>query len=272
MTTSNKKLRIGIVGCGAIGTQLAEFIERELKGYFVLSCLYDIIPDKAFSLAKKLKSRPNILGLNRLISYSDIIIEAASVFCAKDLINKAYNRRKIIFIISTGVFVKYPGTLKKIRFFKKVIVPSGAICGIDGISSLSLSKIKSLKLITSKPPSSLKGIKFLERKNIDVIKLKKEKVLFKGNIKEAIEYFPKNINVAATLFLASHFNNIEVVIKVNPHIKRNTHHIEVVSDKGKLYITLENVPSKTNPKTSAITILSAKNTLKRFTDTLLVGG
>ena len=272
MTTSNKKLRIGIVGCGAIGTQLAEFIERELKGYFVLRGLYDIIPDKAFSLAKKLKSRPNILGLNRLISYSDFIIEAASVVCAKDLIYKAHNRGKIILVISTGVFVKYPAVLKKIRFFEKVIIPSGAICGIDGISSLSLSKIKSLKLITSKPPSSLKGVEFLERNNIDVSKIKREKIVFKGKISEAIEYFPKNINVAATLFLASRFNNIEVIIKVNPHIKRNTHHIEVVSDKGKLYITLENVPSETNPKTSAITNLSAKNTLKRFTDTLLVGG
>jgi len=272
MKILNRKLNVGIAGCGAIGTQLAEFIEEQLESYFTLKGLYDIVSDKAFSLAKKLKGKPDILGLNRLISSSDFIIESASVFCARDLIYKACNKGKIVFIISTGVFVKYPAILEKARSFKKVIVPSGAICGIDGISSLSLSKIKSLKLITSKPPSSLKGIKFLEQNNIDVSRIRKEKVIFKGRIKDAIERFPKNINVAATLFLASRFNKIEVIIKVNPHMRKNTHHIELISDKGKLSITLENVPSKINPKTSAITILSAKNTLKRFTDTLLVGG
>jgi len=272
MATVNRKLKVGIAGCGTIGTQLAEFIEEELSDYFVLGGLYDIFLDKASGLAKKLKSKPDILELNELISSSDFIIESASVVCARDLIYKAQKKSKIVFIISTGVFVKYPAALNKINFFKKVIVPSGAICGIDGVSSFSLSKIKSLKLITSKPPSSLKGIKFLEQNKIDVFKIKKEKIVFRGGIKEAIKHFPKNINVAATLFLASRFNGIEVVIKVNPHIKRNTHHIELVSDKGRLNITLENVPSIINPKTSAITILSAKNTLKRFTNTLLVGG
>ena len=266
-----KKLKAGIVGCGAIGTQLAEFIEQELKSYFVLKGVYDIILEKALSLANKLKTKPDVLELDKLISSSDFIIETASVSCAKDLIDRASGKGKIIFIISTGVFVRYPSALKKIRFFKKAIMPSGAICGVDGISSLSFSKIKSLKLVTSKPPSSLKGIKFLEQNNIDVFKVRKEKVIFRGGISDAIKRFPKNINVAATLFLASHFDNIEVVIKVNPHIKRNTHHIEVVSDKGNISITLENVPSEMNPKTSAITVLSAKNTLKRFTDTFLVG-
>ncbi len=266
-----KKLKAGIIGCGTIGSELATFMNKELRDYFTLKGFYDIVSDKALKLMDDLHKKPRIFKLDEVISTSDIIIETASISCARDLIKRAYNKGKMIFIISTGVFAKYPETLKKIHYFKKVIIPSGAICGVDGISALSLGKIKSLRLTTSKPPSSLKGIEFLERKNIDVMKIKKEKVLFRGGIKDAIERFPKNINVAATLFVASRFNNIEVIIKVNPYIKRNTHHIELVSDKGRLSVTVENVPSKINPKTSAITALSAKTALRKFTDNILIG-
>ena len=150
-------------------------------------------------------------------------------------------------------------------------MPSGAISGIDGISSLGLGKIKSLKLVTTKPPASLKGIRFLEEQNIDVFKIKKEKIIFSGNIGKALEYFPKNINVAATLFLASKFKDIEVVIKVNPRIKRNVHHIEVISGLGNLTVNVENIPSAINPKTSAMAILSAKNLLKKIVGNFSVG-
>ncbi len=270
MILSRGKLKVGIIGCGAIGSEVAYFIDRKLNKFFTLIGIYDINKDKVESVIAHLNKKPRIFSFHALIASSDIIIECASIECAKKLIEKT-RRDKILFILSSGVFSIYPRVLKKIFSFKRIFIPSGAICGIDGIESFALSKIKSLKLITSKPPFSLEGIKFLERKDIDIRKIKKEKILFRGNIEKAIKYFPKNINVASTLFLATGFKNIEVTIKIDPHIKRNTHRIELIADKGKLSITLENVPSRVNPKTSVVTILSVKNLLKKLVNTLWVG-
>ncbi len=271
MDTPAKRIKTGIIGCGAIGSELASFVDNELNKYLVLRGLCDKARFKSIDVVKSLNSKPKVLTFNRLVDDCELIIEAASISAAGQLIRKTAGRRKIIIILSVGAFVKDIKLLGKISRDTNVFIPSGAIAGVDGISALAMGNIKSLRLITSKPPLSLAGAPFLSKQGIDVLKIKKEKIIFRGSIKEAIENFPKNINVAATLFLASRFKDIEVIVKVNPHIKRNTHRIEVCSDKGRIDIRVENVPSKINPKTSAMTILSVKNLLTKIINNLKVG-
>jgi aspartate dehydrogenase len=109
------------------------------------------------------------------------------------------------------------------------------------------------------------------KKNIDILKLKKEKIVFKGDIKTAIAAFPQNINVAATIFLATKFRNIEVIIKANPYLKRNTHRIEVEAKEAKITLQVENTPSIENPKTSSLAIISTQALLDKITSHIKVG-
>jgi aspartate dehydrogenase len=99
----------------------------------------------------------------------------------------------------------------------------------------------------------------------------KERCVFEGSVQEAVKYFPKNINVAATLMLASAFKNVKVYIKANPHLKRNTHRIQIEADEARVNITVENVPSRLNPKTSALAILSTQCLLKKIFSPLKIG-
>jgi len=48
------KLKIGIVGCGAIGSSLAEEIYKGMRRDACLSALYDIIPEKSRILSRRL--------------------------------------------------------------------------------------------------------------------------------------------------------------------------------------------------------------------------
>jgi aspartate dehydrogenase len=267
-----KKLKIGIVGCGAIGSKLGVYIDKNLKSKVRLVAVSDRNQDRIRILKKKLKFKPASLKINELIEKVDLVIETASWKCAKDILAQSLSLNKDVIILSVGVLIRYPGFLKKINQGKaKVYIPSGAICGIDGLGALSLGPIKRLTLTTSKPPASLKGIDYLAKKGIKLRGLKKEKVVFKGGIKSAIKYFPQNINVAATLCLVSGRKDIQVIIKANPKLKRNIHSWEATGDASNIKVELENFPSPDNPKTSYLTVLAVENLLRKITSNLKIG-
>jgi aspartate dehydrogenase len=165
-------------------------------------------------------------------------------------------------IMSVGGLV---GSDQIFRWIKKsrgtLIVPSGAICGLDGLKAASLGKIRSVTLRTSKPPRAL-----------GVTAVKKPRPIFKGNALQAIRRYPQNINVSCILSLAGiGAKKTRVEIICNPHLKRNVHEVEIVGDFGRLVTRSENVPSKANPKTSQLAILSAVATLKQYLDHFQIG-
>ncbi|MEI8350009.1 MAG: aspartate dehydrogenase domain-containing protein [Candidatus Omnitrophota bacterium] len=268
----DKRLKIGLVGCGAIGEGVALFIDRQLREKAVLWAIADSDTEKAEVLTEKLCAVPKMLNVDELIKGADFIIEAASVNAARYILRKAVTLKKNVLILSVGALIEDMSILEKAK--KRginIYVPSGAICGVDGLGALSLGGIKRITLTTSKPPKGLSGIDYLKKKGISVAHLTKEKVIFRGNVKEAIRYFPQNINVAAIILLASSFQKVEVCIKADPGVQRNIHRIEIDTEEAKVSIAIENVPSKANPKTSTLAILSTQYLLKKIFSSFKIG-
>ena len=244
--------RIGIIGCGAIGTGIAEFIQARLKTKARVVALCDIDLKKADFLSKKIKPRPAVTSIDDLIRKSDLVIEAAGVNVSAEIAKKAVLRKKSVLIMSTGGLLKNPGLIKE----PNVYIPSGAICGIDGLKAASIGRIKSVSLTTRKPLKGLKG-------SIDVDKIKKETVVYSGTAQDAVRRFPKNINVAATLSLSGLGpKKTRVRIITSPKYTRNTHEVEIEGEFGRIFTRTENLPSKSNPKTSQLAIFSALAKLK----------
>ncbi len=272
MKSQNPKVKIGIVGCGAIGSGVAGFIDRDLKQSAVVTALADKDNTAAKKLKGKIRSQPRIYDTDALVKNSDLVIEAASQAAAEFILNRAILHRKDVIILSVGVFVRHVSLLKRAAAKKiKIYVPSGAICGIDGVAALSRGRIKSLSLTTTKPPCGLAGAAYLKEKKINLAGLEKAKLIFEGSVRDAVRHFPKNINVAAALLLASSFNNIRVRIIADPAVKRNIHTVEVSAREGNLSCSIENVPSPSNPKTSALAILSTQQLLKKLFSSFKIG-
>lgn len=257
---------VGIIGCGTIGSEIALYIQKYLRDKAKIIALCDIDQDKAIGLSKKLKSKPLISSIDGLIKKVDLIIETASPKVSGEIAEKAVFLKKDVLIMSTG------GLLKNKNLFEKtkaqglhVYIPSGAICGLDGIISAGIGKIKSVTLTTRKPPRGLKGSPFLKEKHINIDNIKKETLVYSGNAEEAVKYFPQNINVAATLSLYGIGPRLtKVRIFTSPEYKRNIHEVEVEGEFGRLFTRTENVPSKENPKTSQLAIFSALAKLKEI--------
>jgi aspartate dehydrogenase len=272
----SKKLKIGIVGCGAIGSSLASAIKKDFAAQAALAALFDIDMAKSRRLSN-LITRNNRLAagsLENLIKNSDLVIEAASASASWAIARKALQEGRDIMIMSVGGIVNNYSKLFNLakKYKARVYIPSGAISGIDGLKASALEKIKKVTLVTSKNPLSFKGVKYVEEKGICLKKLKKACVLFSGAAKDAVRYFPQNINVAAILSLAGiGSEKTKVRLIADPGVNKNIHEIEIVSDAGRVYTRTENILHPKNPKTSYLAFLSAVATLKQILEPVKIG-
>jgi len=267
------KLKVGIVGCGTIGGLIAKACVGRLNKKIELVALCDIDDKKINALNKKLKLELPKSGMDSLIKKSSLVIEAASGKISGQVLEKCIKHKKSCIIMSVGGLIGKESILKKAESQNvRVFVPSGALCGLDGVKSASVGKIYAAKLTTRKNPKALKGAPYIVHKKIDLNSIKGEKVIFKGNVIAAIKGFPQNVNVAASLSLAGIGpQKTEVNVVVSPRYTKNIHEVELEGEFGKLFTRTENVPSLDNPKTSRLAAFSAIATLKSVVSSLKVG-
>lgn len=260
------------MGCGTIGSELARACQSKIRNV-ELAAICDIDEEKARLLQLSLKKKVPVLKIDGLIKKAKFVVEAAGAKISPVVLKKAIERKKDIMIMSIGGLIGNESLLKKADGAGvKVYLPSGAICGIDGLKSASVGKIDSVMLTTKKSPKSLVGAPYLKEKNIDVWGIKEETVIFDGSAKEAVKGFPQNVNVCAILSLAGlGAEKTRVRIVTSPSFTKNMHEVEVKGEFGSLMTRTENVPSKTNPKTSQLAAFSAIATLEGAVKNLKMG-
>jgi aspartate dehydrogenase len=267
------RIKVGIVGCGAIGSTLALLVQKRFRRSIAIVALCDIVDARARALGNKIRTA-RVMDLEKLIRKSDLVIESASGKVSYDVARKTLRAKKDVMIMSVGgVLGKEEGLFSMaIRHKARIFFPSGAICGLDGIRALAHAKIKSITLTTMKPPQGLKGVPYLEAQGISVDALTEDKVVFEGSAQEAVKAFPQNINVVALLSLAA-CGQVEPRVKIvaSPALLKNVHNIEVEADAARLLIRCENEPSPDNPKTSYLAILSAEATIAGILESVKIG-
>ena len=261
--------KIALLGCGAIGTQIALAIDSG-KIPAQLTQIYDQSKEAALKLDSKLKNKPIIVENSHLLSSGpvDLVVETASQQAVKDVALSVLQNKKDLMIMSVGalldssVFEVLSDACKE--FSKTIYLPSGAIAGLDALKSVK-NELESVTLTTTKNPNSLRGAKFFETSDIDLDKIEKPTVLFDGTAQQAVKLFPANINVAALLSLVGLGNErTKVKIIADPNTDKNTHQIEAIGKFGKMNFSIQNIPDETNPKTSKLAILSSIETLRKY--------
>ncbi|MFH1656074.1 MAG: aspartate dehydrogenase [Candidatus Omnitrophota bacterium] len=274
MKTKKGKLKIGIVGCGAIGSRIAKAIVEDFSENADLSGLYDITLEKAYNLSSDLKKKNIVaLSLEDLIKKCSFVIEAASGKVSKTIAKSSVEAGRDIMIMSVGGMIDAEDVFKIAKEKNRnIYLPSGALCGLDAVKAASLVRIDQVTLTTRKPPSGLIGNPYLLKRNINLEHIDKETVIFEGNVDMAVRLFPKNINVAAVLSLASGCKD-KVLVKIitSPEYTKNSHEILVEGEFGKLQARTENFPCPDNPKTSFLAVLSAIATLKKILEPIKIG-
>lgn len=272
-----KILKIGIVGCGAIGSSLAKIIVSDFSQRAQLASLYDIDIEKAHKLAANFAdSKLVALNLDDLINKKkvNLVIEATKFDSVYEIAKKTISASCDIMLMSAGGIIQHYKELEILAKEKdvRIFIPSGAICGIDGLKAASVSKINKVTLTTKKPPKAFLGSPYALKKKINLESINEDTIIFEGSASQAIKAFPQNINVAATLSMAGiGCDNTIVRIVASPNITQNIHEIEIESDAGKIVTRTENVIHPDNPKTSYLAVLSAAATLKQVLGPIKIG-
>ncbi|MFH1061412.1 MAG: aspartate dehydrogenase domain-containing protein [Candidatus Omnitrophota bacterium] len=266
-------IKVGVCGCGTIGSYLIKTMLKSYNKQISLVGVTEINQDNLIRLSSSLKKKISSFSLEDLVKKSDLIIEAAQGTVVPELIGYVIKYKKQIMLMSVGGLLIKKGLLKKIQDNNiKLYIPSGAIAGLDALKAARMGKIKSVKLTTRKPVEGLVGAPYLINNKIDLKSIKKDTVVFQGSALQAVANFPKNINVAAILSIAGiGATKTSVCIVASPKTKRNTHTIEIKGDFGTILTCTENVPSKLNPKTSMMAILSAWATLDGILNNVKIG-
>ena len=274
MIKSKAKVKIGILGCGAIGTRIARSIKTECEDLACVTALFDINPAKALNLSKHLPQK-NIVQKTyaQLLNHCDLVVEAVNAPDTYELIRQALIAKKDVLVMSVGKMLDGEAILKLAQKQNcRLLIPSGAIAGIDAIKAASLGKIHRIILTTRKPIYGFADNTYVQQKRINLSQITKETVLFDGNVKEAVKCFPQNINVAATISLASSAKDkLRIRIATSPEFKVNSHEIEVTGEFGRMVTKTENVVCPDNPKTSYLAVLSAIVTLKQYLGQVRIG-
>lgn len=269
------KLKIGIVGCGAIGSSLAKEVATNLRSCADLTAIYDIRPKKAQVLSRELVKNTKLCvsNLDTLIKKSDLVIEASSAKAAWEIARKSLLNGCKVMIMSVGGVVEHSSELFSLaqKHQTQVYFPSGAISGIDALKAANIAGVKSVILTTRKHPDAFKGVEYVTN-NFKLLGLKEDKVLFSGTAAQAVKYFPQNINVAAVLGLAAiGMRKTKVRIIASPHVTRNIHEVLIESKAAKIFTRTENVLHPRNPKTSYLAVLSAIAALRQILQPVKIG-
>ncbi len=267
-------IQIGILGCGTIGSALAKAVLKKFPQKARLQFVSDHHPDQIIKLRKQLKVNFKSVSISELIRRSDFIIEAASVKASEKIVPLVLAAGKEILVLSVGGILKIKNLQNLLNRSQggKVYIPSGAIAGLDGVLGSKNGGIKSVRITTRKPLKSLAQAPFFLKQGFRSDRIKKPTLIFEGNALKAIEHFPENVNVAASLSLAGIGpKKTKVRIFTSPTYRYNQHEIEIQGGYGQIVTRVTNVPSRENPKTSALAIGSAIATLEKIFSPIKIG-
>jgi aspartate dehydrogenase len=257
-------IRVGIVGLGVIGTEIAKAITNGIAGVALAGV--------SVRRATTTGAYP-VVPLDELIRRSDLVVEAATQAALRGFGPDVLAAGRDLMVLSAGALV---GTLDEWarlaeRHRCRLLVPSGAIAGLDGMKGAREGAISSVTMETRKPPRGLAGAPYLAQQGIDLDAIREETLIFEGPATAACPAFPANVNVLAALSLAGIGpERTTTRIFAVPGLARNTHRIGVEGEFGSLTLEVRNVPSE-NPRTGRLSYLSTIALLRDLGATLRVG-
>ena len=269
--SSEKTLRVAIAGLGPIGKGAAEALDQGIDG-LSLAAVSVQNPEKHRNWLGTLKNPPAVLPIEGLSDVADVVIECAPAKLLRSIVAPFVERGKTAIVLSAGALLENEDLIELARQNGgQIVVPTGALIGLDAVTAAAVGEIHSVRMVTRKPVRGLAGAPFLVENNIDIELIKEPLKIFDGTAREAAKGFPANLNVAVALSLAGIGpDRTRLEIWADPALTRNVHRVEVDSDSARFSMSIEGIPSE-NPKTGRITALSVIALLRKQRAALRVG-
>lgn len=269
---NNNNLRVGIGSLGTVGYAVARRLDQGVEGLSLVA-VSARNESRARDRLSDFRHPVEVVPLSGLAELCDVVVECAPAEVFEQIATPAILAGRVLIPISVGALLDHWSLVEQAKQHgARIIVPSGALLGLDAVRAAAEGEIHSVRMVTRKPPRGLQGAPHLVKNNIDVSSLKQPLLVFKGNARDGAAGFPANVNVAAALGLAGVGpERTELEIWADPTVSTNTHHITVEADSARFELSISNVPTEENPRTGRLVAHSVVATLRRLTAPLTVG-
>ena len=264
-------MRVAVVGLGPIGIKVVEALDKGIDG-LTLTAVSVQNPAKHDCFLSGLARPPQVLPIDALEAVADIVIECAPAKLLPAIVRPFVAKGKTAIVLSAGALLFNDDLIATARANGgQIVVPTGALIGLDAVTAAAEGKINEVRMVTRKPVKGLAGAPYIVENNIDIENITEPLKIFDGTAREAAKGFPANLNVAVALSLAGAGPDAtRLEIWADPALTRNVHRVEIDSDSARFSMQIENIPSE-NPKTGRITALSVIAYLRKQRAALRVG-
>ncbi len=271
------QMRVGIQGCGTIGSYLLESLHSgAIEGARPVVVMGRNESSRGRERVREL-GIPWVTDAEALIEHRpDVVVEAASHQAVRENALQIIEAGIDYIPLSLGALVDSDLLLRLSDAAEKsdslFYVPSGGIGGLDALAQAMCGKVHSVTMTSRKPPRAWKGIEYVDRMEVNLDSLEEPFILYEGPAKDCVREFPQNINIAAALSLAGvGFDDTRIEIVADPTVTVNKHEIVCEAESGRFSIVMENAPVPENPKTTYMACLSAVAAVRRLRGNVRIG-
>ena len=273
--------RLGMIGAGGMAETVLSAVAKGLAapldhfGVLIRSgskqralALLDRIGPK---LARATSVHTDLAGL--LADKPDVVAECAGHAAVRQYGEAVLASGCDLVVISIGALADdaLQATLLSVaqRHGTRLILPSGAVGGLDALGAARLSGLHTVTYTGRKPPKAWRGTP--AERLLDLDALSAPTIFFEGTARRAATDYPQNANVAAAVAIAGlGFDATTVRLIADPTAARNVHEISVRAGCGDFDLRLEGHPSPLNPKTSLMAGFSVAREILNRTGALVI--
>ncbi len=273
MDSDGDSMKLAVAGLGAIGLRVARAVDEGAVPGITLTSVSARDRQAAVKKVAGFSHVPEVRPLETLCEGADVVVECVPAAEFLKIATPAIDAGCVFMPLSVGQLLEHPGLSDRAaQRGARIVVPTGALIGLDTVRAMAVGEITQARLTTRKPPAGLAGAPHLENNGISLDGLTQPLKVFDGNALGAARGFPANVNVAAALALAGVGPQKTLVeIWADPTIDRNVQSVTVVSDSGEAAMTMNNIPSPDNPRTGRIVANSVIAALRRLTSPVVIG-
>ncbi|WP_418595532.1 aspartate dehydrogenase [Ponticoccus sp. (in: a-proteobacteria)] len=264
---------IGIAGIGAIGARVARAVDSGSVPGFELCGLSASHPDRLAPLNADLTRPQPFLTFDEMADRCDWVLEALPPSLFADLAEPVLKAGKTLVVMSCSQLLQRGDLIDLAKQTgARIVVPSGAMLGLDALKAVAVGRIDSVVIETRKPVAGLQNAPYLAKAGLDLTGLTEPMQIIEGSVSEVAKAFPANVNVAAALSLAGLGpDRTRMQVWADPTLTRNMHRVHITSDSSDFTMTIQNRPTEENPGTGRITPQSVVALLRNRSAALQIG-
>ena len=249
-------LRVGLIGCGAIGSVVARELSQRAVDGAELTAVFDLVIDHPLGVDDR----------DSLLARSDVVVEAAGHTALREHGVAVRESGTDLLVVSIGALADadLEAELRQAEG-GRLFLCTGAIGGFDILRAAMLfGPLDEVAIASTKPAAALSR-PWMDKTVQDALADGPEPVtVFDGPARQACALFPESANVTATLSLATvGFDGVRVQMVGDPAATRVRHEVTASGAAGTYELSFENAASPDNPRTSAVTAYSV---LRALTD------